>query len=49
MSGAFQILQEQQTKSRAEWKRIQTRLTADVESTTEENGRLKQAVESRTA
>jgi hypothetical protein len=42
MSNAFQMLQEEQKKSKAEWKRIQTQLTADVESTTEENGRLKQ-------
>jgi oligoendopeptidase F len=49
MSDAFEILQEEQRKSKAEWKQIQTRLTADVESTTVENGRLKQAVESLTA
>jgi hypothetical protein len=28
------------------WKRIQTRLVADVERTTEENGRLKQVLDS---
>jgi hypothetical protein len=49
MSDAFAILTEEQKKSKAEWKRIQTRLMADVESTAEENGRLKQAVESLTA
>jgi hypothetical protein len=49
MYHAFQILEEEQRRRKAEWKRIQTRLTADVESTTEENGQLKQAVECVTA
>jgi hypothetical protein len=40
ISDALQILQEQKRKS-TEWKRIQTWLMADVESTTEENVRLK--------
>jgi chromosome segregation ATPase len=48
MSNAFQILQEEQKRRSAEWKRIRTRLTADVESTFEENGRLKQAIASLT-
>jgi uncharacterized coiled-coil DUF342 family protein len=45
MSDAFQILQEQK-KISAKWKRIQTRLIADVESTANENGQLKQEVAS---
>jgi hypothetical protein len=49
MSDAFQILQEEQKKSKAEWKRIQTHLMTNVESTTEENGQLKLAVECLTA
>jgi chromosome segregation ATPase len=48
MSDPFQSLQEEQKKSKVEWKRIQTRLTADVEITTDENARLKQEVASLT-
>jgi RNA polymerase-interacting CarD/CdnL/TRCF family regulator len=48
ISNAFQILQEEQKRKSAEWKRIQTQLTADVESTDKENGRLKQEVASWT-
>jgi chromosome segregation ATPase len=44
ISDAFQILQEEQKRKSAKWKRIQHRLTADVESMTTENGRLKQEV-----
>jgi hypothetical protein len=40
------MLNEEQQKSKDTWKRIQTRLVADVESTTEENGRFKKVVES---
>jgi hypothetical protein len=43
-SDAFQILQEEQKKKTLEWKRIQTRLIANVESTATENGRLQQEV-----
>jgi hypothetical protein len=49
MSDAFQILQEEQKWKSADWKRIQQRLTADVENTTAENGWLKQEVGRLTA
>jgi predicted nucleic acid-binding Zn-ribbon protein len=49
ISNAFQILQEEQKKKSAKWKRIQHELTADVESTATENGRLKQEVGRLTA
>jgi cell division protein FtsB len=49
MSTAFELLTAERQKSKETWKCIQTRLVADVESTTEENGRLKQAVDSLNA
>jgi hypothetical protein len=49
ISNAFQILQEEQKRRSAEWKPIQTRLTADVESMAAENNRLQQEVGRLTA
>jgi chromosome segregation ATPase len=49
MSTAFELLTAEQQKRKETWKRIQTRFVADIESTTEENGRLKQAVDSLNA
>jgi hypothetical protein len=49
MSTTFEMLTTEQQKNKETWKRIQTRLVADVESTTEENGRLKQVVDSLNA
>jgi predicted nucleic acid-binding Zn-ribbon protein len=46
MSNAFGVLNAEQQKSKETWKRIQTRLVAEVERTTEEDGRLKQVMES---
>jgi hypothetical protein len=46
---AFQILQEQQKRISIEFKRIQIRLTVDVESTATENDRLQQNVRRLTA
>jgi predicted nucleic acid-binding Zn-ribbon protein len=45
-SDAFSMLNEEYQQNKEKWKRIQTRLVADVESTTEENGRLKKVVDS---
>jgi predicted RNase H-like nuclease (RuvC/YqgF family) len=45
MSDAFSMLNEEHQQSKEKWKWIQTRLVADVESTTEENGRLKKVIE----
>jgi hypothetical protein len=44
MSDAFSMLNEEHQQSKEKWKRIQTRLVADVESTTEENVRLKKVI-----
>jgi DNA repair exonuclease SbcCD ATPase subunit len=49
MSTTFEMLTTEQQKNKETWKRIQTRLVADVESTIEENGRLKQAIDSLNA
>jgi hypothetical protein len=38
MSDAFSMLNDEHQKSKETWKRIQTRLVADVEGTNEENG-----------
>jgi predicted nuclease with TOPRIM domain len=44
ISDVFQILQEEQKRKSAEWKRIQHQLRADMESTATENGQLQQEV-----
>jgi chromosome segregation ATPase len=49
MLTAFEMLTAEQQKSKEMWKRIQMRLVADVENTTKENDRLKQAVDSLNA
>jgi hypothetical protein len=46
MSDAFSMLTDEHQQSKEKWKRIQTRLVADVESMTEENSRLKKVVQS---
>jgi hypothetical protein len=46
MLDAFEVQNAEMQKSKETWKRIQTRLVAEVERTNEENGKLKQAVES---
>jgi hypothetical protein len=46
MLDVFSMLNDEHQQSKEKWKCIQTRLVADVESTTEENGRLKKVVES---
>jgi predicted nucleic acid-binding Zn-ribbon protein len=45
MSEAFEILNAEMNKSKEMWKRIETHLVADIEQTTLENGKLKQALE----
>jgi chromosome segregation ATPase len=49
MSEAFKMLNAEMKKSKDSWKRIQTRLVADVEQTTKDNGYLTQALENRHA
>jgi uncharacterized protein YlxW (UPF0749 family) len=46
---AFRILQEEQKRKNVEWKRIQTRLMANMESTATENDYLQQEVRRLTA
>jgi predicted nuclease with TOPRIM domain len=47
MSEAFEMLNAEMKKSKDTWKRIQTRLVADVEQTTKDDGKLTQALENR--
>jgi chromosome segregation ATPase len=49
MSEAFEMLNVEIKKSKDTWKRIQTRLVADVEQKTKDNGKLTQALENRHA
>jgi chromosome segregation ATPase len=49
MSDAFEMLNVEMKKSKEMWKRIQSRLVADVEQTTLDNGKLTQALEKRRA
>jgi predicted nucleic acid-binding Zn-ribbon protein len=49
MSDAFEMLNAEMQKSKDTWKRIQSRLVADVERAYEENVRLSQSMASRNA
>jgi hypothetical protein len=49
MSDAFEMLNAEMKKSKEMWNRIQSRLVADVEQTTLDNGKLTQALEKRRA
>jgi DNA repair exonuclease SbcCD ATPase subunit len=49
MSDAFEMLNAEMKKSKDTWKRIQTRLVADVEQAHEDNGKLAKALENRNA
>jgi chromosome segregation ATPase len=49
MSDAFEMFNAEMKKSKESWNRIQTRLVADVEQTTLDNGKLTQALEKRRA
>jgi hypothetical protein len=49
MSDAFEVLNVEMQKSKDTWKRIQSRLVADVEHAHEENVRLTQAMAGRNA
>jgi hypothetical protein len=47
MSEAFEMLNAEMKRSKEMWKRIETRLVADIEQTTQENRTIKQALEKR--
>jgi chromosome segregation ATPase len=49
MSDAFEMLNAEMKKSKDTWKRIQSRLVADVEQAHEDNGKLNKALENRNA